>query len=737
MRIFILQRQAILSVVGGMLIVVNFLYSMPMFAGEHALLVGCSQYVHLPQGKWLKGPENDVKIIENLLTDGDVFEFDSEHITTLAGWPDDETLRPTRANIEREFTRLAEVVGQGDQVVIFLAGHGSQQPANDDPDDLERDDGFDEIFLPADVGQWNGEKGRVENAIMDDDIRAWLTAIQEQGAFVWIIVDACHSGSMIRGKEQERERFLSPEEFGIPEQLIEDTHRRFKEQLQARGMKSVGILDLPASAKEIVALYAAQSTETTVELPLPPNTSPQQTLGLFTYTLAGTLYQSMDTSYRYTYRELVAQIHARYRSSGRFQPTPVIEGGALDREVLGTQEWTERPDILLGKEDASNPGLFELKMGSLHGLHPGSILEVYPPAGAYDAEKIIGHVRVETTFPLNSLVKPVEFADMAAPVKEQLQSESRCKIVFREYGDLRLKIAVQRRSDNNSDQIITYSPGEGPDNIEAAFQNLLKDDQFASLVERVADAADADWLIRVICDQIVLIPASGFSKQEGIPPQFNVATIRENGQQLTGKLETKLLGITKATNLMYIATGYESSRSPDNVNIQLELLRIKDDKQEPVAYTVNGRTLYIGEQIIFRIVNQSEVPVDVTLLFIDSSYGIYSYFPLPGKGENNRLPPGKMLEIPDEITSDSTGEEYIVAIAVKAGKERIDFSCLEQPTLAMVRSNQSGESAMDSSLGQLLKAAMYGERTGQGIDSEALEDYAVHLLSWRTLPAAE
>lgn len=177
MRIFILQRQAILSVVGGMLIVVNFLYSMPMFAGEHALLVGCSHYVHLPQGKWLKGPENDVKIIANLLTDGDVFEFDSEHITTLAGWPADETLRPTRVNIEREFTRLAKLIGQGDQVVIFLAGHGSQQPADDDPDDLERDDGFDEIFLPADVGQWNGGQGYVENAITDDDIRTWLTAI--------------------------------------------------------------------------------------------------------------------------------------------------------------------------------------------------------------------------------------------------------------------------------------------------------------------------------------------------------------------------------------------------------------------------------------------------------------------------------------------------------------------------------------------------------------------------------
>jgi hypothetical protein len=326
---------------------------------------------------------------------------------------------------------------------------------------------------------------------------------------------------------------------------------------------------------------------------------------------------------------------------------------------------------------------------------------------------------------------------MPAPDRAQLRSGSRCEIIYVDYGDLHLKIAVQRQSDKNPEKIITYPPGEGPHNIEFALQNLMKDEQFTSLVERVADAADADWLIRVIRDQIVLIPASGFSQQEGIPSQFMFATTKENVRQLTTRYETMLLGIAKATNLMNLATSYEPSRSQDAVNICLELLRIKNGKKEPVSYDTNGRILHIGNQIAFRISNQSDVPVDVTLLFISNSYGIYSYLPLPGKAENNRLPPGKELEIPDEITSDSIGIEHMVAIAVKAGRERIDFSYLEQPTLDMARSDESGKSALDSPLGQLLKAAMYGERTGQGLDSETLKDYAIYLLSWRTVQAEE
>jgi len=135
------------------------------------------------------------------------FSFTADRITLLADLPKEEVVPPTRANIVRAFQRLAEVAGPADQVVIFLAGHGSQQPANDAPDNFEPD-GLDEIFLPADVAGWNKTVGQVENAIIDDEIHAWVMAIRAKGAFVWVIVDACHAGTMTRGapSDQMRER---------------------------------------------------------------------------------------------------------------------------------------------------------------------------------------------------------------------------------------------------------------------------------------------------------------------------------------------------------------------------------------------------------------------------------------------------------------------------------------------------------------------------------------------------
>jgi len=61
----------------------------------------------------------------------------------------------------------------------------------------------------------------------------------------------------------------------------------------------------------------------------------------------------------------------------RWQPTPLLEGGALDRQVLGTQTWPQRPQILLGKPLPN--AKYEIMCGSLMGLRAQSVLAVYPP----------------------------------------------------------------------------------------------------------------------------------------------------------------------------------------------------------------------------------------------------------------------------------------------------------------------------------------------------------------------
>ena len=192
---------------------------------------------------------------------------------------------PTRANIRREFERLARVVGKGDQVVILMSGHGSQQPSTHRTPTDEEPDGMDEIFLPSDIGKWDGGTGGARNAIVDDDIRVWLTAIRSKGAFVWMIFDSCQSGTMARGTNAERDRRVLPGVLGIP-----DTAVRSVPPPGSPGSSSESLLGLPSTSGEIAALYASDMRETTPEKRLPGPRSPWH--GLFTYTIASILQES-------------------------------------------------------------------------------------------------------------------------------------------------------------------------------------------------------------------------------------------------------------------------------------------------------------------------------------------------------------------------------------------------------------------------------------------------------------
>ena len=126
---------------------------------RHALLVGVTFYENLPRGKHLEGPANDVLAVRKLLIDK--FQFHPEQIVILSeqeGQQRGRDFYPTRANIERGFQRLAQTARPGDQVMIHMGGHGSQQPEDKDAPAPEPD-GLDEIFLPRTSASGTAQKG--------------------------------------------------------------------------------------------------------------------------------------------------------------------------------------------------------------------------------------------------------------------------------------------------------------------------------------------------------------------------------------------------------------------------------------------------------------------------------------------------------------------------------------------------------------------------------------------------
>ena len=93
----------------------------------HALLVGVTKYTHLSNAQQLDGPINDVKLVSETLIEryeSAKGELEKRIVMLHEGQPDE--LKPTYANIAREFAAIADRVSDGDQVFILLSGHVHQ-----------------------------------------------------------------------------------------------------------------------------------------------------------------------------------------------------------------------------------------------------------------------------------------------------------------------------------------------------------------------------------------------------------------------------------------------------------------------------------------------------------------------------------------------------------------------------------------------------------------------------------
>lgn len=173
------MRSMTVLVVSTFLILCSFCAS----AEQRALLVGVGKY-SVP-GIDLPGIDLDLeRMRENLKLMG----FEDSQIRSLL---DDQA---TSGNVIREFeTWLRDGVEPQDRVVFYFSGHGSNTP------DFNGDesDGVDEVLVTHDVRRITKNGKRALTGVVDDDTMAKLIA-NLSSTNVWIIVDACHSGTVTR-----------------------------------------------------------------------------------------------------------------------------------------------------------------------------------------------------------------------------------------------------------------------------------------------------------------------------------------------------------------------------------------------------------------------------------------------------------------------------------------------------------------------------------------------------------
>jgi hypothetical protein len=627
-----------------------------------ALLVGCGDYPSLPPWQQLAGPPNDVRIVQRALVE--CFAFPADQIRVLA---DGTTNRdpdhwPTRERIIRGFQWLREVAQPGDQMFVLLAGHGSQQPDLDgDPEIDPEPDGLDEIFLPRDIGRWEGQTGFVENAIVDDEIRAWLTEIVGRGAFVFFVADTCHAGTLTRGGDDEVVRQVSPRDLGISPEALDSAAAQAAHVRDgvAERQDWYDLAQIHQDGRGVVALYAAQSDQAAIEQRMPGGIR----YGRLSYTLCEIFEQ---TNRAISYRELEQRVLWKHTREGWIdRSTPWLEGTHPTQQVLGATAWPERSRLVMTRQP---DGAYRVQAGTLAGVTVGSVLRVMPPAGAGDENRLLGHVQITAAQLLQATAQPVAYRGIAAV--EELPDLSRCEIEFRELGDLMLTVglspegdAALPRNDGASEQLVSVLR-----DLAGQRDAVIRLREPRGEQQRGAEAdAAADWYPEIRGDQVYLRRGD---TPRSLSPDDAQRTGRllgpfEVDERLKASLGECLKAVARASNLVKLAERPElSERSPIRIETTLEKNGQRFELAGAEASRVRNKDV-----VSLHIRNTGRQQVSVVVFYVDNHYGIKVFFPLSeGDERMNAIPPDQTLTKPIRfrINDNTLGWEHMIVVALGA-----------------------------------------------------------------------
>ncbi len=637
----------------------------PVMARQnHAILIGASTYPGLKEQYWLKGPKNDIALVQRYLTTAAPVDFPAGNVTVLADGIEGAPA-PTLAAIRAAFADLTARVEPGDFVYLHFSGHGTQAPAANPEAEL---DGLDELFLPVDIGPWSNDAGGVANALVDDEVGAMLDALTDRGADVWVVFDSCHSGTVTRaapsGDEQVRTRMLPPEALGMTAEQVEGVATRGVDPRTAPEAPMAGT----GKGGHLVAFFAAQTNEQTPERNLPRGKPGRMPQGVFTWTLFEALAEYPGA----TYAQLSQEILRKYAVKSLARSTPLFEGD-LDRVVFSGD-----PSPRVAQWPATvQDGGFTLPAGSLHGLTQGGRMALMASA-ADPTDAAIATVELAKVGTFTATATLVGAPPATLPKGLTLRK-------LGEIMDFSLTVALPE-------------PGSAPADALAMAMVALTDGAGPRL-RFVAPGQDADLWLAVIPDSprpdaLWILPSTGLADDHARTP--SVSTTDKTPAQLAEVLDDTLLRMSKALNVLKLGaavggeTGVEvglRTRSPANT-----VLHDLDTTGVP--------RLIPDDEVHIQATNTTDAPVDLNVLYVGSDFSISHMF----KG---RLQPGDTLRQGLlRITDDAYGRDRVILVMTPAKPQSAveDLGFLAQDAVDLLRGNASP-------LAQALREAGFGEAT--------------------------
>lgn len=703
-----------------------------------ALLVACTDYPNLPKRNWLIGPKHDAGLVRDYLTRNAPVAFAPENVTLLAQDVEGASGLPTHAAITAALADIAARVQRDDFVYLHLSGHGAQQPQRKDGDET---DGLDEIFLPSDIEKWVDRASGVPNALVDDEIGAALDAIRDKGAFIWAVFDCCHSGTATRAAEVDDEMERKVEFADLV--AGDDAAKAAAQKVYDGAAASAASRDVggdpnqrppafsltptgaePITKGKLVAFYAAQTIETTPEMPLPRGVEDATRFGLFTFTIMAKLAENPNV----TYRQLGQAVLQQYTAEGRTRPTPLFEG-ELDARVFGT----EKSDAVNQWPIAVEGDGVTISAGRLQRLAPGSKLAILPSALS-TLDQAAGYLEVSSAKNLESRLKPVAWNDKPALKVADMPANAYARVA-----ELAVdyKLAVARPAPTAGLEAETELVNAVLDELAAAKDSGLSialvgpgkgaDLRLAVLRENAIAGAAAN-----ATDQPALwfLPASGdVTTTNGARPPLIVIHPGDRAKLLEAT-KKNLTTIFRATGLSRLAAA--SDYRPEEVDVAFQIKRDGSDTLEPLEAASVPR-VSPGDQVHVKAVNGSANLVDLNVLYVGSDYSI-THIVAERLTSQATLEEGLL-----QFTDSSFGMERMIAVLTEAPpqSEKEDLSFLAQegvPSMTRDASRGPGGASFSDMLTDIGMAP--ATRSVMKLSSDKGPKGAVMIFPMETVPRA-
>jgi hypothetical protein len=636
-----------------------------------AILIGIDFYFPntLPDGssyRSLGGCVNDITRVENFLT-GRLGMKSKNIIKLTASSSNPEGYEkkplessekwPTYDNMVKAFKQITESANSSDQVCIYYSGHGGR--AKTRYPDIKGEDGIDEGLVPTDIGNPKSQYLR------DIEIAHLLKKMVDKGLVVTMFLDSCHSGGSTRGPVKAAVRGLS----------TIDTTDRLTESLVASNdelistWSEISKIDRPATrnitrtsgwlpeARGYTLLAACRQHESAIE-----DQFPEVRSGVLTYYLLDSLYSQRRNriNYKILYDTVMAKVHSRYSSQ-----TPVLEG-ETDRMVFGSDYLkTESGANVIEVMDL---GQVKLNAGIAQGVGKDAQFVIYPSNSVdLKASEMLAIVKVSSVSASNCMAEITErFVDNRS-IKEG------DKALLTNIGSIEKKrkfVLVNQ----DKDSLSSMEQKKYFDNVKLLISSAGKG--FVELVEmnggeeNIPTTIDYQIAINSKGEYEIWDPA-GMSIPNLNPP------IRVTESNSAERVVSRLVHLARYNHVQQL-NNYDDPLSSADKKLAVNLFQYQDNFEskndselKPIESIGNATTLKSGEQVVARIYNNSQQPLNITALDLQPDWGISQIIPDENTGDFETLEPGKHRDFPFQT---GLPEGY------KEGKDTVKIFATVKPT---------------------------------------------------------